>query len=151
MTPSRKQIWATFLDWGRVPCSLILIGVTAYVYFYWHTVTILEYRHTVGLKVEELHPAGSDVVRISGRAFHSALAVKKITCERDGSSIAVFVHLFVTRGGRTGSFVYDVPVPASVTEVRFGPERAVIWRRPAPIATAESHAHDAQSLSPVQF
>jgi hypothetical protein len=79
--------------------------------------------------VEEIRDSGSPTVRVSGSSGHSALSVKNISTKKDGSSVVVLVHLFLARRGTTGDFKYDVVLPDSVNEIRFGKDKAVIWQR----------------------
>jgi len=101
----------------------------------WHTI-VLEYRDVMSAKAVEMqHHPGLTVVRISGFSGNSAYCVKKITTQREGTSILVLVNLYLARRGATGSFEYDVPVPDSVNEVRFGQQKALIWKRGSQPAT----------------
>jgi len=81
------------------------------------------------LKVEELPGATPTRLRISGFVFKSWKSVTKITTEKTSSAIVVFVHVFLTRPGTTGQIDYELPIPDSVTEVRFGNNAKVIWTR----------------------
>ena len=69
-------------------------------------------------------------LQISGLAFHSALAVDKMTTERQGQDLIVELHLVRSRKGLSGSFNYTVAVPADVARVLFGKDRKEIWKRP---------------------
>ncbi len=104
----------------------VLVGV-AYV-LWWHTLT-LERPAVMQLQVVELQQGRSTVVRISGFSGHSAYSVKKITSRVENDTITVIVHLFLARKGTTGNFQYDVPVPESVNEIRFGQKKELIWKR----------------------
>jgi hypothetical protein len=116
------------LTWGAVLIAATILCLCGYGYiFYWDT-TVLEYRDTMQFKAVSL-PSPQPTVRISGLSGHSALAVKKITTEKEGSSIIVLVHLFLAKEKRSGSFEYDVPVPDSVNEIRFGKGKVLIWKR----------------------
>ena len=67
---------------------------------------------------------------ISGLAFHSALAVERMTTEREGKRLLVRVLLAPARRGLSGSFDYPVRVPPAVMEVAFGDNGHVVWHRP---------------------
>jgi hypothetical protein len=43
--------------------------------------------------------------------------------------LTVNVYLCLARPGLSGSFDYELSVPDSVHEVRFGSEKVVIWKR----------------------
>ena len=81
------------------------------------------------LRVEELPGATPTRLRITGFVFKSWKTVTKITTQKNGSAIVVFVHVFLTRPGTTGQIDYELPVPDSVTAVRFGKNEKVIWTR----------------------
>jgi hypothetical protein len=91
--------------------------------------TILEAKDVQFFKVEELQAAQPVKLRISGLAFNSAMSVKKITTKIDGSVITVQVQLALARPGTSGSFAYELTVPDSVSEVRFGKGTAPVWKR----------------------
>ena len=116
------------LTLGSVLIAAAILCLCAIGYFYWHTVGVLEYGATRDLKVVSLY-SPKPTMHISGFSGHSALAVKKITTEREGPSIIVLVHLFPARGKRSGNFEYDVPIPDSVNEIRFGKDKVLIWKR----------------------
>ena len=112
-------------------CVIVLVVAIGPAYFYWfHTVT-LERTNVIGLDVAEIRDHGFLTVRISGLSGNSALSVKDISTQRAGSSLVVLVHLFLARRETTGSFKYDVLVPDSVNEIRFGEDKAIIWQRRA--------------------
>lgn len=71
---------------------------------------------------------GGARVAVSGLAFHSALAVDRVTTPREGRAIVVLVHLVPARAGISGRFTVDVPVPPDVDEVLFGNERQLLWK-----------------------
>ena len=68
-------------------------------------------------------------IRLSGLAFHSSLAVRNITTLQGSDSLQVLVHMAPAVSGMSGSFSYDLVVPASVDRVSFGEEKALIWDR----------------------
>jgi hypothetical protein len=90
---------------------------------------ILAYRDVQFFKVVELPSQKTTAIEISGLAFHSALAVEKITTDIKGKSLMVEVYLCPARPGLSGSFDYELSIPDSVNEVRFGGEKFVVWRR----------------------
>jgi hypothetical protein len=91
--------------------------------------TTLEYRAVAGFKAREI-PGPARRLKISGLAMHSALFVGRIESKIDGPVETVLVHLTpIGSAGMSGNFDYDVDIPPSVNEVRFGTEGTVIWRR----------------------
>jgi hypothetical protein len=93
------------------------------------TETILAYKDVQFFKIVELSARRPTTLQISGLAFHSALAVEKITTAIEAKALTVNVYLCLARPGLSGSFDYEFSVPDSVHEVRFGTEKTVIWIR----------------------
>lgn len=94
--------------------------------------TVLEPRGVHGFKVEELLGAKPTGLRISGRCRGGAMAVSRITSKVEESSMVVQVHVALVvlmRRGSSGSFQYELSVPDSVNEVRFGNSLTPVWRR----------------------
>jgi hypothetical protein len=90
---------------------------------------ILQEKDAQFFKVEELPGVQPIRLRISGLAFNSAMSVSEITTKADGSTLVVLVHLALTRPGTSGSFVYELAVPETVSEVRFGNSAIPVWKR----------------------
>jgi hypothetical protein len=110
--------------------AIILIGtVVASLALARASETILSYKDVQFFKVVQLPDRKPTALKISGLAFHSALAVEKITTGIEGKSLTVDVYLCLARPGLSGSFDYEFSVPDSVNEVRFGGEKIVVWRR----------------------
>ena len=93
---------------------------------------ILESKDVQNLKIEELQGTHPTRLRLSGLAFNSSMGVRKITTKRDGPAEVVLVHLSVALRGASGNFAYDLTIPDSVNEVRFGSSTTPIWKRGAP-------------------
>jgi hypothetical protein len=90
---------------------------------------VLEYKDIQSFQCVEVQTRAPTIIRVAGLAFSSALVVDRVTTQQEGSSITIFVHLAPTRAGASGSFVYELSVPDSAQEVRFGHNGVVIWRR----------------------
>jgi hypothetical protein len=90
---------------------------------------ILEAKDVQFFKVEELRNTQPVKLRISGLAFNSAMSVRETTTKTDGSVIVVQVHLAPSKPGTSGSFEYELTIPDSVNEVRFGQDAAPVWKR----------------------
>lgn len=92
---------------------------------------VLEYKDVQFFQCTEIQTRAPTIIKVSGLAFSSALVVDRITTQQEGSSITILVYLAPTREGTSasGSFVYELTVPDSVQEVRFGNSGVVIWRR----------------------
>jgi hypothetical protein len=93
------------------------------------TTMVLEYKDVQFPKIHETKNKNLISLNISGLAFHSSLAVSNIKTQQEGSSLLVLVYLTQAREGLSGSFSYDLAVPDSVEEVRFGNEKMTIWTR----------------------
>ena len=91
---------------------------------------VLERKDTGLFSVKELNGKAPYKLIISGSIFHSSLVVNEIRTKIQGSSLTVFVHLVLTKPGYSGTFVYELEVPESVSEVRFGNGGTVIWESP---------------------
>ena len=89
---------------------------------------VLESKDVQFFKVEALHDSPVRL-RLSGLAFNSSMSVSRIETKTDSSVITVFVYLSVAKKGMSGSFSYDLAVPDSVNEVRFGNEATPVWKR----------------------
>jgi hypothetical protein len=89
---------------------------------------ILESKDVQFFKVDTLQ-ASPTKLKISGLAFKSAMSVKDITATTKESVIVVRVYLAPASSDTSGSFAYELTVPPSVNEVRFGTDTAPIWKR----------------------
>lgn len=89
---------------------------------------VLEFKDVQKFKAVEKQDKSQ--LQISGLAFHSALAVERISVETQGQDLIVELHLVRARVGLSGSFDYTVDVPVDTVRVLFGKERKEIWRRP---------------------
>ena len=90
---------------------------------------ILESKDVLNLKVEETPYSHPTQLKLSGLAFNSSMGIRKITTKRDGPAIVVLVHLSLASRGASGNFAYELTVPDSVKEVRFGRSNISIWKR----------------------
>lgn len=107
-------------------CTLIILGLGGCTA---KQDMILEYKDVQFFKAEAEPPSAPKTLRISGLAFHSALSVGKITSESEAGSLVVLIHLIPATKGTSGSFAFELSIPDSIRDVRFGNERVVIWKR----------------------
>jgi hypothetical protein len=91
----------------------------------------LEAKDVQSFKVSAAEVDHSTTLHLSGLAFHSALAVDKLTQTQDGDTFRLTVSLVPARPGLSGSFDYRVEIPKGTSLVTFGDERKVIWQRRA--------------------
>lgn len=90
---------------------------------------LLEFKDVQFIKIRETKTSPTISLEISGLAFHSALAVEKIEVVAEDSTETVLIHLVLVRKGLGGSFDYEFSVPNNINEVRFGPDKHLIWKR----------------------
>jgi hypothetical protein len=91
----------------------------------------LEAKDVQFFKVSVTEANSSTTLHLSGLAFHSALAVDKLTQTQDGDTLRLTISLIPARPGLSGSFDYSVEIPTATSLVTFGDERKVIWERHA--------------------
>lgn len=99
--------------------------------------SILESNGVFRLTVEELPGTHPTKLKISGGLLTSSQFVRKITERRKGATIVVSVHLALAGIGLAqpkngGGIDYELLVPDSVNEVRFGRGSELIWKRGSP-------------------
>jgi hypothetical protein len=114
-------------------CVLVLVllwgSVMLYKMFY---DVILESKDVQHLKVEEIKEGHIIKLKISGQPFYSGMVVRRINTKNEGSAIIVFVHMAtigLAKPEKSGIFEYELIIPEAVSEVRFGHNMSVIWRR----------------------
>ena len=131
MTPFRPASRAVMPD-GRAAAKAIAIRMGALVLFAscQEFDRILEVQDIQFFKVEEVSQPTGTALRLSGLAFHSALGVSNISVATSGDAEVVLIHLTPARSGLSGGFDHLIDLPATVTAVVLGNDRAVIWRRP---------------------
>jgi hypothetical protein len=106
---------------------LLLLGGCMALYKTFFDVT-LEPKDVQNFKVEKIsaHPTR---LRLSGLAFNSSMGISKITTKQNGSILIVLVHLSVAHRAASGNLSYELTVPDSVNEVRFGSSSENVWKR----------------------
>jgi hypothetical protein len=110
---------------------LLAVGGCRALYNMFYNV-ILEAKDVQYLKVEELRATRPVKLKISGHPFYSGMVVRSITAKNDGPVIIVSVHLAaigLVKPKTSGTFEYELTVPESITEVRFGRSPTPIWKR----------------------
>lgn len=93
---------------------------------------ILEADHIANFKVESFDGRGTLTLRMSGLPMHSGQVVRNITTKSTGDVITVKAHLALVGLAKPisgGMFRYELVVPDSVDEVRFGNSAVSIWTR----------------------
>jgi hypothetical protein len=91
----------------------------------------LEAKDVQFFKVSAAEANSRTTLHLSGLAFHSALAVDKLTQTQDGDTLRLTISLVPARPGLSGSFDYRVEIPTATSLVTFGDERKIIWERHA--------------------
>lgn len=95
---------------------------------------ILESSGIDNLKVEELSGVHPTRLKISARLLFSGAVIRTIAEKEQGSTITILVHLAAVGEAKpktTGGLEYELSVPDSVNEVRFGHSSTLIWKRGA--------------------
>lgn len=88
---------------------------------------VLSFEDVQNLDVSEVSDGEVRQLRISGLAFHSSLAVERMTTQIKGSIMLVKIELVLTRPELSGRFAYTVNIPSNVTRVFFGDLKHQIW------------------------
>ena len=96
---------------------------------------ILESKDVIFLKVKEEPGVRPIKLQIDSATSSSAMSVYKIATRTEGSTIVVLIHAGLAKEGTSGTIKYELSVPDSVNEVRFGRNATLIWTR------GESPAH----------
>lgn len=89
----------------------------------------LEYEDIGFFAVREV---GDDAaaLEISGTCMSSALAVKAVRVKRKRDSLAVYLKTSLcVKEGDSGTFRYEISIPADVNRVVLGTQAKEIWRR----------------------
>jgi hypothetical protein len=116
----------TPLDWAKTAFGALRSSVGTGDY-----PGVAEAKDVKFFAIGQQETAAGRVLHIDGLVFHSALAVDRVDHEQHGDAVIVEVKLTPSLKGRSGSFVADIPLRADTREVLFGPDRALIWERPA--------------------
>jgi hypothetical protein len=87
----------------------------------------LERRDVQNFSASPLDVQGLRLVRVTGLAMHSALAVQRVETQTEDGAVRVRIEMALAKKDQTGSFDVVVLVPDSASKVEFGDERAVIW------------------------
>lgn len=90
---------------------------------------ILELQDVQHFDLEILSESDPLTIKISGLAFHSALAVKDMRLEKKEHEIQIMIFLSLAKKGMSGSFEYVLQLPHDIDIVTFGKESKVIWNR----------------------
>lgn len=91
---------------------------------------ILEAKDVQFFKTSVSYVGGDTRLKISGLAFHSALAVETLQQKEEAETLHLLITLVPARPGLSGTFNYTIEVPPEVTHVTFGTSETVIWQRP---------------------
>lgn len=88
---------------------------------------VLEYKDVGQFSIEEVRYGKARSLRLSGLAFHSALAIDGHEEVMRGDELRVRIFLRLARRDMSGTFDFVVDIPCGVREVRFGDEGHRIW------------------------
>lgn len=111
---------------------LAAIGIAAsYAYATFYD-QILEESSLTRVKVEELNGTHPLQLRITVQSLNSAQDIRAVTTKRQGESVGVRYHLALAglvKPQLGWHEPYSLTIPDSVSEVRFGRDSQVVWRR----------------------
>jgi hypothetical protein len=91
------------------------------------TAAVLEQKDVQNFSVSAPEAPGLRLVRVTGLAMHSALAVERVETQTEAGTVRIRVVMALAKQDQAGTFDVVVQVPASVKQVGFGDERTVIW------------------------
>lgn len=111
-------------------CIGLLLVIAAFIACAQEDNMILELKDVQFFKAQQTKTSPT-TIKVSGLAFHSSLAVLKITTSQYDESLQLLVHLSPATTGLSGNFDYILNVPASVNTVSFGKDKIEIWTRAA--------------------
>lgn len=117
----------------RVVLVLVLSGCCVVAYWLYKSAfdVILESKDVIFLKVREEPGVRPIKLQIDSATSSSAMSVYKIATRTEGSTIVVLIHAGLAKEGTSGTIKYELSVPDSVNEVRFGRNATLIWKRGA--------------------
>jgi hypothetical protein len=99
----------------------------------------LELKDVLRFSVTEEPNAKLCSLRIRGLVEHSALMIERTVVERNGRTAQALVELSLARDGGSGNFDLAVNIDASIDEVVFGKDKAVVWRRSNSKCVSQKH------------
>ena|SRR6266568_3935898 len=109
-------------------CGLVAYGAYEILYS-----TILESNALFHLKAEEIPGSHPTRLRVLGSPTYSGAVVHCVAQKKRGSTLVVLMHLAPAGWAKQmfyGEMInYEVTVPDSVNEVRFGRNATLLWKR----------------------
>jgi hypothetical protein len=111
---------------------LALLSIPAYILYKGLFDHIMESREVLRVTVEEVPETHPLRLRISVETGESAPIIRKVTKKQHGNTITVLYHLALAGLAKPAlqwHEEYELTVPDSVREVRFGHESTLIWER----------------------
>ncbi len=92
----------------------------------------IEARLISNFNVEQVRSASPVTLNMSGQPMYSGMVVRNVTIKTRGSVMFVTPHLALVGLAKPiaqGAFEYQVVIPDSVDEVRFGKPAIPVWKR----------------------
>ena len=131
MKSAQKATVMTMSRLVQVVLVLVVAGCCAAGYWLYKSAfdVILERKDVIFLKVKEEPGVLPIKLQIDSATSTSAMSVYKIITKTEGSAIVVLVHAGLAKSGTSGTIHFDLSVPDSVNEVRFGHSSTLIWKR----------------------
>ena len=92
---------------------------------------ILEFDNVIQYRLD-LNPKTKVPEKVSGTCFRSSFCVRDIMTKTNKSTLVVLVTIGFCQEGQSGSFSYPLKVGDDITELRFGNNEHLLWRREQP-------------------
>ena len=121
--------------------GFLAVGGCAAVYMLYEGLynEILEPRDLYHLNIEELRGTHPTILNISMQPLSSAAVLRTITTKKKGQTLIVLAHIGLSGFVKPNSNWdknFELTVPDSVNEVRFGHSSTPIWKRGSPSVSA---------------
>jgi hypothetical protein len=89
---------------------------------------ILEFKHVLHYKLV-VNPDTKVPEKISGVCGASAYCVQGITTKTNGTALTVLVTIGLCKDNQTGGFSYPLKIADNITELKFGNDEHLLWKR----------------------
>lgn len=88
----------------------------------------LEFKQVIHYKLG-LNPNTNVPEKISGVCGASAYCVQRITTKTNSTTVIVLVTIGLCKDNQTGGFSYPLKIATNITELRFGNDEHLLWKR----------------------
>jgi len=129
----------------KIIVSIVTFCIVGILVLVFCPIIVLGRNNLISIRAVELQHGEPTIVRVSGACGH-LFSIKRVKAQRSGSSISILVYASLVSPVNlpwehdSGIFEYDLSVPKSVSEIRFGKKGVLIWKR-APDEYSELHGY----------